>query len=86
MIGPQSTLRDIVLEELPDQVRLLCDENLQEEEVEPQEDYKVYANCGHCNRHLKLQIRATASAVRLLQELLLGDLDLVCPRCSEKYN
>lgn len=88
MLGPAPSIPDIVLSELPPEpVQLLCQEQLQEEEVEhrARELYKILLTCGYCGRCLVLFVRGTAPSVRLLHHLLLDDLDIVCGCCGRAY-
>ncbi|AEM05817.1 E7 [Peromyscus papillomavirus 1] len=87
MIGPEATLRDIVLEESPPEtVSLYCDETLSEEEEEEEAEsispYRVYAPCYRCDRSVRLVVSATENGIRGLEKLLLGDVSIVCPSCA----
>lgn len=87
MRGQRVELKDIILEDLPEPVSLECDEVLQEEEEEQQvhgpiqETYQVSVSCGLCKQPMRFVCLATIIAVRQLQSLLFGQLDLVCVRC-----
>lgn len=92
MHGSSPTLQDIVLSEQPtevqpDEVDLRCYEELLPEEVldqpEPDVDpYRVLVPCGKCERIIKLAILATSCGVVTLEQLLLGELQIVCPPCA----
>ena len=93
MIGKEVTVQDIVLElsevqpeVLP--VDLFCEEELPNEETEEELDterivFKVTAPCGCSNCAVKLRIfvHATEFGIRAFQQLLTGDLQLLCPEC-----
>lgn len=94
MIGKEVTVQDFVLElsaiqpeVLP--VDLLCEEELpNEQETEEELDiertvFKIVAPCGCscCQVKLRLFVNATDSGIRTFQELLLRDLQLLCPEC-----
>lgn len=93
MIGKEVTVQDIVLElsevqpeVLP--VDLFCEEELPNEETEEELDterivFKVTAPCGCSNCEVKLRIfvHATEFGIRAFQQLLTGDLQLLCPEC-----
>ena len=93
MIGKEVTLQDIVLElnELQPEVQpvdLFCEEELpneqQEREEEPQIErasYKVVAPCGCCKVKLRIFISATDFVIRSFQQLLIDELQLLCPDC-----
>ncbi|ALP46952.1 E7 protein [Pudu puda papillomavirus 1] len=85
MLGTHCTLPDIVLEELPCPVDLQCHEKLEEEE-EQGDLFKVQTGCGLCHRKLKVVVKASCTqTLRLLQQLLLEDLDFICPPCGLKH-
>lgn len=94
MIGKEVTVRDIVLElsevqpeVLP--VDLFCDEELpNEQQAEEELDidrvvFKVIAPCGCscCEVKLRIFVNATNRGIKTFQELLTGDLQLLCPEC-----
>ncbi|AEM24650.1 transforming protein [Human papillomavirus 143] len=94
MIGKEVTVQDIVLElsevqpeVLP--VDLFCEEELpNEQETEEELDierivFKVIAPCGCSRCEVKLRIFVCASefGIRSFQQLLTGDLQLLCPEC-----
>lgn len=88
MIGQQVTLQDILLEELPEPISLLCDEQLpSEEELEQEEQvqcdtYRVQVLCPHCDEILCVAIHCSQDTVRRLEQLLLQDLRFVCRQCA----
>lgn len=93
MIGKEVTVQDIVLElsevqpeVLP--VDLFCEEELPNEDTEEELDterivFKVTASCGcsHCEVKLRVFVQATEFGIRAFQQLLTGDLQLLCPEC-----
>lgn len=93
MIGKEVTLQDFTLElsELQPEVQpvdLFCEEELpaehQETEEEPAIDrtpYKVVAPCGCCEVKLRIFVKATDFGIRILQNLLIEELQLLCPEC-----
>ncbi|AGD99638.1 E7 [Human papillomavirus type XS2] len=86
MHGPHPTIKEIELSLAPEDVPLLCNEQLDEEDyidaVEPaQQAYRVVTQCPKCNSPLRLVVECSDSDIRAFQELLLGTLKLVCPRC-----
>lgn len=90
MIGKQATIPDIVLE-LQELVQptadLHCYEELTEEETEEESrhtPYKIVAACGLCGARLRLFVLATVFGIRTQQEILLGEVQLLCPECREK--
>lgn len=90
MIGKEATIPEIVLE-LQDLVQptadLHCYEELSEEETEeerPHIPYKIVAPCCFCGSKLRLIVVATALGIRSQEELLLGEVQLVCPNCRGK--
>ncbi|ABM67066.1 E7 [Macaca fascicularis papillomavirus 1] len=91
MIGKEVTLQDIVLELKPQvEPDLFCDEELpgeEEEEEEPvtRNPFKVLTSCGGCETKLRLFVVATESGIREFQELLFGDLILLCPECRRAH-
>lgn len=95
MIGKEVTIPDIVLElqELVQPIDLHCYEDLQELPDVPSEDseeeqveripYKIVAPCGGCGARLRLFVIATFFGIRTQQELLIQEVQLVCPQCRE---
>lgn len=86
MIGKEATIPEVVLE-LQELVQptadLHCYEELTEEPAEEEQcltPYKIVAGCG-CGARLRLYVLATNLGIRAQQELLLGDIQLVCPEC-----
>nr|AYA94351.2 MAG: E7 protein [Human papillomavirus] len=87
MIGSKPTIADIKLDltnfVLPD--NLLCNETLSpdtEGQEEEQAPYKVDTCCKSCGTGVRLCVFATIEAIRALQELLISELNLVCPGCA----
>nr|AXU25211.1 E7 protein [Human papillomavirus] len=87
MRGERPSLEDIELD-LFDLVlpgNLLAEESLspdeepEEEQIEP---YKVDTYCGTCRAGVRIFILATGAAVRTLQQLLFGELTILCTGCS----
>lgn len=91
MRGLNVNLRDIVLDELPEQVDLHCDEVLQDEEEEQQvhprcrDLYEVAICCGLCDQPIKFVCIAGISTLRQLEELLFGPLQFVCVSCVTEH-
>ena len=88
MIGKQPTIPDVVLElqELVQPTDLHCYEELTEEPAEEEQcltPYKIIVACK-CGTRLRLYVFATDLGIRAQQELLLGEVQLVCPECREK--
>lgn len=89
MIGPNISSGDIELDlealVLPE--NLLSDESLspdtegQAEEVE-QAPYTIDTTCHSCGARVRFCVVATRRAILNLQELLILELDLLCPSCS----
>lgn len=92
MRGLNVDLRDIILDELPEQVDLHCDEVLQEEEEEEQQVhprcrdlYQVAICCGLCNQPINFVCIAGIRTLRDLEQLLLGSLEFVCVGCVREH-
>lgn len=88
MIGKQATIPDVVLElqELVQPTDLHCYEELTEETAEEEQcltPYKITVACS-CGTRLRLFVLATDLGIRAQQELLLTEVQLVCPECREK--
>lgn len=89
MRGVGVNLRDIVLDEVPEHVRLQCDEVLQEEEEEeveqqvhePREVFEVSICCGHCRQPIRFVCVATITNLRGLESLLFDSLEFLCVPC-----
>ncbi|AEA35056.1 early protein E7 [Saimiri sciureus papillomavirus 1] len=94
MIGAQPTLKDIILSELPEPVDLQCNEDIDYDEVDNNEDvtqghaglYQVLCQCYTCYRDLRLLVKCTAEDVDILNSLLTGTLEIVCPLCARGMN
>lgn len=89
MIGKEATIPDIVLElqQLVQPTDLHCYEELSEEETEEEPrriPYKIVAPCCFCDSKLRLVVLATHAGIRSQEELLLGEVQLVCANCREK--
>lgn len=88
MRGDVATIQDINLnfDELVLPANLLAaEESLspdEEPEEEPKEPYKVDTYCVNCRTGVRFFVVATSSSIRTLQQLLLGELSLVCIGCS----
>lgn len=93
MRGVEVNLRGIVLEEeVPQHIRLECDEVLQEEEEEEQQvpptsryAYEVSICCGGCHQPIKCVCLASISTLRQFETLLFGDLEFLCVRCVREH-
>lgn len=87
MIGKQATIPDIELQELVQPTDLYCNEELSEEEATEEEPsvtpFKIIVACG-CGAKLRLYVLATEDGIRQQQQLLLGDVQLLCPDCRDK--
>lgn len=87
MIGRQPTLQDIELdlETLVEPVNLYCEESLSPDSEGEEEDveviYRVDTYCD-CGTAVRLIVTASDAALRQLQQLLLQDLQIVCPPCA----
>lgn len=89
MIGKEATIPDIELElqQLVQPTDLHCYEELSEEETEEEPrriPYKIVAPCCFCDSKLRLVVLATHAGIRSQEELLLGEVQLVCANCREK--
>lgn len=92
MIGKESTIKDIELN-LNDLVlpsNLLCEEESLSPDCEAEEEqsvttYKVDSHCYICGTGVRVCVAATTPAIRLFEELLVGGLTLLCPRCSRGH-
>lgn len=90
MIGKQATLQDILLEEVPENIILTCDEQLpSEEELEEEQvqhsdsdTFKVQVYCPHCDEIVLLAVHCSGETIRRLEQLLLCDLRFLCPLCA----
>ncbi|AHZ58194.1 E7 protein [Human papillomavirus type 72b] len=98
MHGQVATIKDIVLEELPDVVDLLCHEQLldssesesegedERDSVQPveqaQQAYGVVTTCGSCCCPVRLVVQCGDADLKVLQQLLQDNVSIVCPRCA----
>lgn len=85
MHGPHPTVKDIELSLAPEDIPV-CNVQLDEEDytdaVEPaQQAYRVVTECTKCSLPLRLVVECSHADIRALEQLLLGTLKLVCPRC-----
>lgn len=92
MRGLEANLQDIVLQELPEHIRLECDEVLQDEEEEEQQvqeicrdAYQVSICCGGCHQPINFVCLASISTLRTFETLLFGNLDFLCVGCVNHY-
>lgn len=86
MHGPHPTIKDIELSLAPEDVPALCNVQLDEDEyinaVEPaQQAYCVVTVCPKCSSQLRLVVECSHADIRAFEQLLLGTLTVVCPRC-----
>nr|WAB53699.1 E7 [human papillomavirus 101]CAD1807591.1 E7 protein [human papillomavirus 101]CAD1807681.1 E7 protein [human papillomavirus 101] len=87
MRGKKATIGDVKLELSPLVLpaNLLCDELVTEEEEQQDEQalspYRIVTDCGQCHKTLALHVLATDGAIRSVEQLLCGDLELVCASC-----
>ncbi|CBD35695.2 putative E7 protein, partial [Human papillomavirus 125] len=87
MHGPHPTVKDIELILAPEDVPVVCNVQLDEEDytnvVEPaQQAYGVVTVCPQCSSPLRLVVHCSHADIRAFEELLLGTLTIVCPRCA----
>lgn len=95
MHGQVATIKDIVLEERPEVVDLHCNEQLLDSSESEEEDsvreqlveqaqqaYRVVTTCGWCKCLVRLAVECRDADVKVLQQLLLDNLSIVCPRCA----
>lgn len=99
MHGQVATIKDIVLQELPNVVDLHCHEQLLDSSESESEDdrdgvheqqpveqaqqaYRVVTTCGICWCPVRLTVQCRDADVKVLQQLLLDDLSIVCPCCA----
>ena len=84
MHGHSATMRDITLEleELVIPSNLLCQESLSPDSEEERATYKVDTLCDDCKTRIRICLVATEIGVKHLQQLLTGDVSLLCPGCS----
>nr|AYA93580.1 MAG: E7 protein [Human papillomavirus] len=87
MRGSSPTLPDINLElqELVLPVNLVSDESLSPDdnlEEEQRQTYSVESCCDTCHACIKLVVTATDFGIIRLQQLLVSQLAIICPRCS----
>lgn len=87
MIGQQATIPDIELRELVQPTDLYCNEELSEEEATEEATcltpFKIIVACI-CGVRLRLFVLATEDGIRQQQNLLLGEVQLLCPECRDK--
>lgn len=82
MIGPQTTIPDIVLNLSEWEPRLAEEPINHPDGVHvANHPYMISVPCGSCEEELKLVVRGTRMDVRLLNFLLGGTLQLLCPSC-----
>uniref|UniRef100_A0AAU7E2W1 Protein E7 n=1 Tax=Rousettus bat papillomavirus TaxID=3141903 RepID=A0AAU7E2W1_9PAPI len=89
MIGGQPNLAAVAgAESAPDAVSLRCEEQLpSEEELEAEfgVPYSILLACMICDKGLRLTLVCCGGGLRRLQELLLGDVKVVCRDCSAQH-
>lgn len=92
MIGKQATIPDVVLDlqEFVQPIDLYCDEELPdlpeeapEEEQQSYTPYKIVAPCVTCGAKLRLFVYATEFGIRTQQNLLIQEVQLLCPVCRD---
>lgn len=91
MIGQVANIRDIELDldtlVLPE--NLLSNESLspdtEGQEEEEQEAFKIDTCCKACGAGVRCFVFATRTAISVLQQLLLLELNLLCPTCGRIY-
>ncbi|ABX56078.1 E7 [Macaca fascicularis papillomavirus 6] len=79
----------------PEPVDLMCHEHLSdssededeidhhyEDRLEEQQLYRILSACAHCGSAVRLVVSSTHSEVQVLQQLLMGNLEIVCPSCA----
>lgn len=98
MRGNVPQLKDIVLELTPQpEIDLQCyeqfDSSDEEDEVDNMRDqparqagqdtcYRIKVQCCRCSSVVQLAVESSGDSLRILQQMLLGDLSLVCPWCA----
>ncbi|ATQ38078.1 E7 [Alphapapillomavirus 3] len=97
MHGQVATIKDIVLEEVPDVVDLHCNEQVLDSSESEEEDdrdsvqqpveqaqqaYRVVTTCGSCWCPVRLVVQCGDADLKVLQQLLEDNVSLVCPRCA----
>nr|UXX42010.1 MAG: E7 [Gammapapillomavirus sp.] len=91
MRGEVATIPDIELEELVLPSNLVSDESLSpddeiiEERSETHCHYRIDTICHSCERPVRCCVSASNTGIRLLQQLLLEELSLLCPGCSRHF-
>ena len=89
MRGNAIPLPEVILQDTPEVLDLLCHEEIEvEEEVEPiiVQPYEVQVTCGLCEERIRFYVAATSESIRSLQQLLLEDLRFCCRRCALNCN
>ncbi|AEM24594.1 transforming protein [Human papillomavirus 135] len=86
MKGTIATIPDVCLEELVLPSNLLASEESLSPDDEPEEEptnpYRVDTYCGNCQRGVRLFFVTTASCIRTVHHLLIGELSVICVACS----
>lgn len=80
-MGQRVTLPDVVLDNLPEPVCLLCEETLSPNEEVEQEPYSVSSCCGSCGTIVKIACIADPHGIKALEQLLYSHLKILCVRC-----
>lgn len=99
MIGPKATIPDgnieLMLHDLTSDIESTSDFAKQHHQYRPpvpanppKDTYRVETVCGPCHTPLKLVVACSANDIQGLNKLLIGTLDLICPRCAGRlgYN
>ncbi|AKE50903.1 E7 [Trichechus manatus latirostris papillomavirus 4] len=95
MHGVTATLQDIVLYEYPEPHRpvdLHCDEEVAYSDLDEEEEsvsvlqtpYRVLVECGFCRRPVRIVVVSTGGGIHRLHQLLLENLQLICPVCARE--
>ncbi|WBM83797.1 E7 protein [human papillomavirus 73] len=94
MHGKKTTLQDITLDLKPTtEIDLTCYESLDSSEDEDETDshldrqaerecYRIVTDCTKCQCTVCLAIESNKADLRVIEDLLMGALGIVCPNCS----
>nr|UUA80628.1 E7 [Erethizon dorsatum papillomavirus 1] len=95
MMGKKVDIKDIVLEKVTtesdcaneEEEELGLQEEPQEQQVQlaPCDIYVIETLCFGCSHRLVFACGSSQGGIRQLQELLVGDLELLCNTCSTRH-
>lgn len=74
------SLSELLQDELPEPVCLLCNEDLEEDWDE--DIYELHCDCGVCLRSVILRLQCSLEELRSVQQQLLDADYIVCPLCA----